>query len=974
MKAGVEKPGRPAGRGSDSRLHMWALAFGCCIGWGCFIMPGTEFLPEAGPAGTAIAMALGAAVMVLIAVNYHYMLNRYPDNGGAFTYTKKLFGADQGFLCAWYLWLTYVALIWANSAAFILIARQVLGNALAFGFHYRFAGYDVYFGEVLATMGILVLFGVASLYAGRLERMLHTVLALLLLAGVVACFLLVLARGGASGPIPAFSAARSPGRGVFHLVALAPWAFIGFEAVSHVAGEDGFPRKSALRIMAGAVIAAGVCYVLMVYVAALRQPAPYSDWQGYIAALGTKTGLAAIPTFFVVDSILGKAGLALLCVTVLAALSTSMLGFYRVLGRLTGALGEDGILPAWFARRNRSGNPRNALLLIVLLSLPVPFLGATAIGWFADITTIGAAISYSYTSATVFWDARRTGDRRHALTGAAGTAVSVLFAVFLLMPKSAASSVQLPEESYLILSIWSVLGFVYFRFAFERDANHSMNRSIVVWMVLLFLIFFPALMWTQQATRDNAQEAIDRIAQAYSQELADQGAARQAGWDARDAAFLAERMSGVERTLRGTTLVQTLMILLALYLLISIYAEMRRREAQMEAEKAAAVARDKAKSTFLSNMSHDIRTPMNAIVGYTTLAKKEPDMPPRIGDYLTKIESSSQHLLALINDVLEMSRIETGEMDLELSETDLVRTMGEIRDMFQTQMETKRIRYLVETEGVKDRRVLCDKNRLNRVLLNLLSNAYKFTPEGGTVSVRLRQTGALADRGSYEVRVRDSGIGMSPEFAARVFEAYEREKTAGKIQGTGLGMAITKSIVDLMGGTITVNTEQGKGSEFVVAVDFALAGEAAAEDAAEEVAPETAAETPAVDFSTKKLLLVEDNEINREIATLILEEMGFGLDMAENGKIAVEKVMASKPGDYDAILMDIQMPVMNGYEAARAIRALENPALASIPIAAMTANAFAEDIQAAEEAGMNGHIAKPIDIDDMFETLKKILR
>ena len=953
-----------------SRFSIWALAFGCCIGWGCFVMPGTTFLPAAGPGGTAIAMAIGAAVMILIAANYHYMINRYPDNGGSFTFAKKVFGYDHGFLSGWFLWIAYAALIWANATAFILIFRQVFGNALAFGFHYQVAGYDVYFGEVLATIGIMLLFGVISLCEKQIERGIHTILAFVLLFGVVSCFLLTLAKSGTAGLSPAFPNTKSAGVGIFSIVALAPWAFMGFESVSHVAGEYSFSHKKIFRIMAAAVIAAGLCYALMTYMSVFRQPDGFSGWQSYIAAVGSQTGLAGIPTFFVVDSALGTAGVALLTITVLAALSTSMIGFFRVAARLTCVFSEDGVLPAWFSKRNASGNPQNAILFIMLISLPIPLLGRTAISWLTDVTTISASIAYGYTSAATYVTAKRAQDRRHQITGALGLLLSILFALFLLIPKSSSASGHIPQESYLILAVWSVLGFIYLRFAFEQDTKNRMSKSNVVWMALLFLIFFSSLMWTHQAAQKDTQTVVDNISDLYTHEMEAQGIEQQADRIQRNEAFLAERMENVEDTLLRNTLTQMLMIMVALYLMFSIYSQMRRRETEMEAEKAAAVESDKAKSTFLANMSHDIRTPMNAIIGYTTLAKKEPDMPPHIADYLTKIESSSQHLLALINDVLEMSRIETGEMDLELAETDLVKTMGEVRDMFQTQMEAKHITYTVEASDINNRLVLCDKNRLNRVLLNLLSNAYKFTPEGGTVSVKLRQTDAAADTGSYELRVKDSGIGMSPEFAARVFEAYEREKTVSGIQGTGLGMAITKNIVDLMGGTISVNTKQGKGSEFVIHVNFTLAGDAAPEDATQE----DTAEVPAVDFSTKKLLLVEDNEINREIATMILTEAGFILETAVNGQEAVEKVKASKPGDYDVILMDIQMPVMNGYEAARAIRALDDPALASIPITAMTANAFAEDIKAAEDAGMNAHIAKPLDVAKMMETLTELLR
>ena len=386
-------------------------------------------------------------------------------------------------------------------------------------------------------------------------------------------------------------------------------------------------------------------------------------------------------------------------------------------------------------------------------------------------------------------------------------------------------------------------------------------------------------------------------------------------------------------------------------------------------------------------MSHDIRTPMNAIVGYLNLAKDLhkvcekcpqymskpcPDnIPDRIFDFLKKIDASSQHLLALINDVLEMSRIESGKMELELEDMNIVTALNEVHDMFATQMKGKNISFSVDTSDVRDKFVVCDKNRLNRVLLNLLSNAYKFTPADGKITVTLNQIGDAHDGAAdYELHVKDSGIGMTPEFAAKVFEAFERERTStvSKIQGTGLGMAITKSIVDLMSGEIKVITAPGEGTEFVINVTFKLSTELH-----EETVEESANAAQVVDFTDKKLLLVDDIEVNREIAKMLLECEGFIVDTATDGKDAVEKVASSKVGDYDAVLMDIQMPIMNGYEAAKAIRALDDKELAKIPIIAMTANAFSEDVKAALDAGMNAHIAKPIDVANMMTTLAKIL-
>ena len=520
---------------------------------------------------------------------------------------------------------------------------------------------------------------------------------------------------------------------------------------------------------------------------------------------------------------------------------------------------------------------------------------------------------------------------------------------------------------------------------------------------------------------------------------------------------------------------------------------------------AAAETANRAKSTFLSNMSHDIRTPMNAIIGFTTLALSNIDDKERVKDYLAKTLASSNHLLSLINDVLDMSRIESGKIHLEEVEVNLSDVLHDLKTIVSGQIYAKQLELYMDATDVTDEDVYCDKTRLNQILLNLLSNAIKFTPAGGTVSVRVRQlAGKVHGCGQYEFRIKDNGIGMSPEFAKKIFEPFERERTStvSRIQGTGLGMAITKNIVDMMGGTIEVQTAQGKGSEFIICVpmrtqdehrpvekiteleglkalvvdddfntcdsvtkmlvkvgmraEWTLSGKEAVlrarqsiemsdvyhayiidwrlpdmngievtrqirslhddtpiiiltaydwsdieveakaagvtafcskpmfmsdlretlmsalgqklTDASQELLPEEDA-----DFKDRHILLVEDNELNREIAQEILREYGFRVDTAENGAVAVEKVSTAAPGSYDLVLMDVQMPVMDGYTATRQIRALEDPALAGIPILAMTANAFDEDRRNAMESGMNGFLSKPIVIGDLVQELHKIL-
>ena len=673
-----------------------------------------------------------------------------------------------------------------------------------------------------------------------------------------------------------------------------------------------------------------------------------------------------MPTFHAVHFFMGDTGLIMLAVTVCAGVITGLVGNYIAASRLIYALTRDDLLPAWFGKLNKNRTPMNAVFFIMLLSLPIPFLGRTAIAWIIDVNTIGATIDYTYTSLVTIITARQMGKSLPQITGAIGCVVSLIFFLYFMVPNVWTVS-AMTTESYLILICWSILGFVFFRYIFQRDdEQRRFGKSTISWIALLFLIFFTSMLWVREATNDAAQTVLGNLSEYYTEELNEHGVPPTDREKADSEFYLQNQMQIVSESLTRHNFMQMILVMISLFIMFNIYNLMMKREKNMEVQKVQAEQSNKAKSTFLSNMSHDIRTPMNAIIGYTNLIKKESGLPPKTREYLDKIEASNNHLLALINDI---SRIESGKMELDPQKANLVKALGEVRDLFATQMETKGLKFAVNIEHVMNKTVMCDTPRLNRVLLNLISNAFKFTPEGGSVTVTLRQTGGNEKKGSYELRVKDTGMGMTPEFAKKVFAAYERDRTVSNIQGTGLGMSITKSIVELMGGTIDVEAELGKGTEFIVRVDFPIV------DEPEEVeTADTADDNREIDFSKIKLLLVEDNEVNREIASLILTEFGFGLDTAENGKVAYEKIAASKPGDFDCVLMDVQMPVMNGYEATKKIRELKNPKLAQIPIIAMTANAFTEDIQAAKEAGMNSHIAKPLDIQKMIETLTEVLR
>ena len=392
--------------------------------------------------------------------------------------------------------------------------------------------------------------------------------------------------------------------------------------------------------------------------------------------------------------------------------------------------------------------------------------------------------------------------------------------------------------------------------------------------------------------------------------------------------------------------------------------ELNQSREELRCALDAAEQASRAKTTFLNSMSHDIRTPLNAVLGFATLAQHNLQDPAKVQDYLAKILLSGRHLLALINDVLDMSRIESGKVQIEPQPVHLPDLLQELQAILQSSAEEKQQQLLFEVQDLRTPDVAADKLRLNQILLNILGNAIKFTPQGGCIRLCMTQTDtAPAGFADLVFTIQDNGIGMSPEFQKHLFEAFTRERTAATehVQGTGLGMAITKNLVYLMHGTITVDSAEGRGTTFTLALRFAAASQPV----------QTAQPHAAASLTGRHILLAEDNALNREIAIAILEENGFVVDAVEDGAAAVEAV---RTASYDLVLMDIQMPRMNGYEAARAIRALPDPASASIPILAMTANAFEEDRRAALDAGMNGHLTKPLEIPKLMDALQQLLQ
>ena len=1074
-----------------SATGAWALAFGCSVGWGAFVMPGTTFLPIAGPVGTAVGICLGALVMVIIARNYHYLINRYPhDGGGAYTYIKNIFGYDQGFLASWFLILTYIAVIWANATAIPLIARTLLGSTFQFGFHYEIAGFDVYFGEILIVIFSLLI-GALVCLRRKAAAVSQIVMAVTLFAVVIICFVVAEVKSGGTAALkPAFSAAHSKAGGTFTIFALAPWAFVGFESISHSSGEAKFPLKRSFKIMVAALFTATVAYVALSLIAVTALPEGTDSWVEYIANLGKYTGVRSQPVFFAAHRALGTVGSVLLGVGALCAIFTGIVGNYIALSRLMTGMSNDGLMYGKLGKLDKNGVPRNAIWCIFFVSFILPFFGRTAISWIVDVTTVGATIAFAFTSAAAGREAMKEKNKPAAVCGIIGFIISLLFALEFLVP-NITSVKTLSTESYLILAAWAILGFVVFLCLLKKDKERKLGRSTIAWIVLLGLVIFTSSVWLRQTISKTIDSAVA------------QGNLTQTG-------VVQKSLDTVENNLLAAILIQVALIVTALIILFTIYAVIQKREKQTEIEKFLAEESSRAKTSFLSNMSHEIRTPMNAIIGLDNIALRDPELKPKTREHLEKIGASAKHLLDLINDILDMSRIESGRMVLKNEEFSFHDFLEQVNIIINGQCEDKGLQYECNIVGGLNDYYTGDVMKLKQVLINILGNSVKFTEAPGKVSLTVSSSEVSDTQYRLFFKMQDTGIGMDEAFIPQLFEAFSQEDatTTNKYGGSGLGMAITKNLVEMMNGEIKVESRKGVGSTFTVSVvleksertyqsdhgirlpenlralvvdDDEIACEHARlvlntlgvqteavkspkeatgllQSAAEKGTDydlvltdykmpqmdgleltrfirrlsgnktivimltgynwdliEEDAEREGVDMMMAKplfaddllrgilsalekrgtegiaareappaqeaqnalagvrVLIAEDIDANAEILADILELEEIESERAENGKVAVEMFSAHPAGYYRAVLMDVRMPEMDGLEATKTIRALERDDARAIPIIAMTANVFDEDVERSRAAGMNAHLSKPVEPEHLYQTLAELI-
>ncbi len=1375
-----------------SPLGIWALSIGCSIGWGSFIVTCNTYLSKSGILGTVFGLLIGMAVILVITWNLQYMIQASPDAGGIYTFEKKVGGRDMGFLAYWFVLLTYLAILWANITSVPLFSRFFLGDMYQAGFHYSIFGYEVWMGEAVLSICSILVVGLLCAFSTKWPERIVIAAALVFAAGFTVCAVIAMMRHGSAYSYEPMYAENSNEFGqIIRIAVISPWAFIGFENAAHFSEEYAFPVRKIRTILISSVVITTLLYLLVSVLSISAYPPEYASWLDYIRDMGNLEGIKAVPAFYAADHYIGRAGVAVLMVSLFGVILTSLIGNLLAVSRLLLAAGRGGDAPGALGELSRRGVPVNAILAVVAISVFIPFLGRTAIGWIVDVTTLGATLIYGLISHAVYCHARQEGRQAEKVTGIAGMLLMVCFMLLLLIPGLLPFH-AMETESYALFIAWSVLGLVYFRALIRTDTRTQFRQQrFVVWIILLVLMMFASMMWVSRATENAANEAVDRIFEYHESHPADDS-----DEEVREerVEFLEEQAERISSTNTLYTIVTLLMFILFVLIMMNNYrdtqeldeklteaereavdakkmaefndiisslldnipgmtftkdaatgmylacnqafadyarksspkgvigytdaqlfdpetamqtvrddrialsmdepymyyedvpdkdgnprqmqttkvkytdvsgrqcllgicsdvtdmvriqhesamtreeyenlrgagimyahiaqtlardytdmfyvnldseefieyrrgdessalAEMRRgwhffsdcraelaqnvwpedreaflkamdrrtlmkslenrdtfvmtyrqngsagptyvsmkvslmeddahfiivgiadvdvemRDAMSKSEALAAALitaeeANKAKTAFLSSMSHEIRTPMNAIIGLDELALRDGSINDSTRDYLEKIGGSARHLLALINDILDMSRIESGRLVLH-KEVFSLRTMFEqINTMITTQCRDKGLTYDSQIIGEIDEYYIGDDMKLKEVLINILSNAVKFTEAPGSVTLTLERLMQFEDQTTIRFCIRDTGIGMNEEFLPRVFEAFSKEDDSleNKFGSTGLGMAITKRMVEMMNGAISVESEKDIGTEFNVTVtlrncdrselfegggidthsmyvlvvdddliaaehaemvlkevgirvdictsgaealhmmeiqharhdpynlvlmDWSMPGMSGLETSAEIrkhydnestvvvltaynrddiesdahgvgidsflTKPLSAAHVieeferiahqnnlhldrrrKRADMTGRRVLVAEDMEINAEIIMDLLEMESIDADHAINGKVAVEMFEDSEPGTYAAVLMDVRMPEMDGLQATKAIRALERPDAKTIPVIALTANAFDEDVQRSMQAGMNAHLTKPVEADQLIATMGELV-
>ena len=509
-----------SGNGLDrylSPLAIWAISVGTAIGWGSFVVTGNSYLSSAGPLGSVLGILIGAAVMVVVARNYHYMMEIFPDSGGAYTYTRTTFGFDYGFLTAWFLGLTYVSIFWANVTSLPIFAGYFLGDLFRFGFHYSVFGYEIYFGEILLSMAAIVISVLFCTLTKKLKILVVIVLSLVFSVGITVCFVLAFIRLGGNYEVmkPVFIPGGNIAFQIAHIACISPWAFIGFENISNLTEEINFPVKKVFRILLISILTVTLLYIFLFLLSVSAFPPEYDSWLSYIRDTGSLSGLKGLPAFYAANRNIGPAGEIVLLFVLFSVVITSLIGNTLALSRLMYALSKDQVMPENYSRLNRQKSPVDAFRLIVIVSLIIPFLGRTAVGWIVDVTTLGATIIYGFVSGSAFIKARKEGRVVETVTGLLGVIVMIVFVVMLLLPNFLYTG-AMATESYFLFAVWAVIGIIFFRHILLHDhKDRRFGKTGIVWVVLLMLILMTSLEWVKQTSAFYTRTSMENIISHY---------------------------------------------------------------------------------------------------------------------------------------------------------------------------------------------------------------------------------------------------------------------------------------------------------------------------------------------------------------------------------------------------------------------------------------------------------------------------
>ena len=952
-------------KGRFSTFSAWGLSFGFTVGWGAFIMPGMAFLPSAGPLGTLIGIIIGALAMAIIGWNYHKMTSAFPGPSGAVAFASKAFGADYGFLTAWSLLFAYMVILWVNASALDLLARFVFGGMLQFGWHSTRTEFDTYLGEVLFSVGVILVVGLVCLWGRRLAGRIQAALAAFMLVGVAVCFFAVLAHheGGIAAMAPAFSPNGSDGfTQVLRIFAMMPWAFVGFEAVSHVSGEFRFPAKRLWWILLAAIAASVAMYALLALIPALAHPDEYATWAEWVGGKRTFPGIKAMATLTAAHISLGKVGVALIGTAMFSAILTGIIGAAIVMGRLVYLLAANGILPKgrWLARLDENGSPRNATIFVIGISLVIPFFGRTMLGWPVDVSSIGAAVAYGCTSTAAYSFARKSGDVLTKVTGLAGAVMSIVFCFLLLVPNGILGNV-LSAKAYLVLALWCIAGFAIYRQVFKHDKQRRFGRSPVVWVGFVVFIFFASIMWARISTQQATAETADSIVAFQTRHCSKVHGTTDAEALRHEQAFVTGAMERLDKKLIGYDIGQLALFAFSLVIIFNVYMMQRRRQDELEIANEKADAREKAKNLFFSTVSHDIRTPLNAIIGFSEMLQNGLENKSERELAVNSILMSSRTLLQLVNDILDLSKLESGRMDITPEPTDVAKLVGEITLSFAATHKMPDLKVLCNAEGVP--RLMVDPHRLRQIAFNLMGNALKFTKKGFVELRASFEPGKPDGKGVFRLSVKDTGCGISEEDMDKLARPYVQVGSAtARRGGTGLGLHICRMLARAMGGDMNIESELGKGSTFTVTIQ----AEVAKGDRPEVPESQGDPNEPVARVATLRVLVAEDTKMNQMVLKTMFRKLGVtNVTFADNGCEALGILAAPDAPKYDFVLTDAYMPVMTGQELVAAIRA--NPSISKTPVYLFTAEVEMKDTYAA--AGFDGILLKPVDIESIGKLL-----